>query len=65
MKNRIKYLGGHTMGTILGMGFAQAQVRTVHSTSASHNNNNNNFPQSGPALQGCTVNVPVPKAVSS
>ena len=22
------------------------------------NNNNNNFPQSGPALQGCTVNVP-------
>ena len=26
---------------------------------------NNNFPQSGPALQGCTVNVPVPKAVSS
>ena len=27
--------------------------------------NNNNFPQSGPALQGCTVNVPVPKAVSS
>ena len=23
------------------------------------------FPQSGPALQGCTVNVPVPKAVSS
>ena len=29
------------------------------------NNNNNNFPQSGPALQGCTVNVPVPKVVSS
>ena len=28
-------------------------------------NKHNNFPQSGPALQGCTVNVPVPKAVSS
>ena len=29
------------------------------------NKSHNNFPQSGPALQGCTVNVPVPKAVSS
>ena len=37
-------------------------LHQTHEIVAVHNNN---FPQSGPALQGCTVNVPVPKAVSS
>ena len=40
-------------------------TNSLHDLVFSQKNNNNNFPQSGPALQGYTVNVPVPKAVSS
>ena len=34
------------------------KISVIKTNTGDDNNNNNNFPQSGPALQGCTVNVP-------
>ena len=37
MTTLLKEMSNFTMGTITGMGFAQAQVHTVHSRSAEEN----------------------------